>query len=218
MVRDQTPKRNWTAKLNDKKTMLRPLEEQQTDDELIRLICNRDESALDSVIRLYGGQVNAISKRICCDDLEASGVVSEVFWELWQNAAQFRSQRGTLRSYLITMARSRALDRYRAVSSHRKKLNKFMESADCLDVFTRNESPTEHSIHVENANEVHSALGRLPHLQRQTLLLAFFDGLSHREVSDHLGLPLGSVKTHIRNGLLKLRHLLASLREPQEYS
>ena len=199
--------------------MLRQLvAEQQSDDELVRLICDHDESALDTVIRLYGGQVIAICKRICCDDLEANGVVSEVFWELWQNAAQFQSQRGTLRSYLLTIARSRALDRYRSVSSQQLKHRKFLESADSFTALICNESPDDQPIHTENAKEVQIALDRLPLLQRQTLLLAFFDGLSHREVSDQLGLPLGSVKTHIRCGLLKLRHLLASLRDPQEYS
>lgn len=204
--------------MNEKKELLGPLAEQQSDEELVRLICDRNEFALDTVIRLYGGQVNAICKRICCDELEASGVVSEVFWELWQNAALFRSQRGTLRSYLLTMARSRALDRYRSVSSQQRKHHKFMESVDRLAVYICNESPEQQPINAENAKEVRSALDRLPQLQRQTLLLAFFDGLTHREVSDQLGLPLGSVKTHIRSGLLKLRHLLASLRDTQEYS
>ena len=190
-----------------------------SDDELIQSICRRDEMALDAVIRIYGGQVNALCRRICGDEMEASGVVSEVFWELWRNAALFQSQRGSLRSYLLTIARSRALDRYRVVSSQNRKQNKFLEAAiDRMGDFASNESPDERPINEENSREVHSALSQLPRLQRQALFLAFFDGLSHREVSQELGMPLGSVKTHIRSGLLKLRRLLASLREPQENS
>ena len=165
------------------------------------------------------GQVSSLCKRICRDELEASGVVSEVFWDLWRNAPLFQSQRGTLRSYLLTMARSRSLDRCRAVSSQNKKQHKFLEAAlERAADFSSNELPEERPIHDEKSREVHSALGQLPQLQRQALFLAFFDGLSHREVSQKLDMPLGSVKTHIRNGLLKLRRLLASLREPQETS
>ena len=210
---------NWTENLSDKETLIHTQLKEQSDEELVRLICERDESALDSVVRIYGGQVNALCKRICCDELEANSVVSEVFWDLWRNAGQFQSQRGTLRSYLLTMARSRALDRYRSVSSQQRKQYKFMMSAaDRSADFVSNESPETRPLLAEKSKEVHSALDKLPQLQRQILLLAFFDGLSHREVSQHLSVPLGSVKTHIRNGLLKLRHLLASLREPQEYS
>ena len=188
-----------------------------SDAELIQSICRRDESALDDAIRIYGGQVNALCKRICCDDLEASGVVSEVFWELWRNASLFQSHRGSLRSYLLTMARSRSLDRYRRVASQNRRQSKFIEAAvDRMGDFASNESPDERPIHDENSREVHSALSQLPQLQRQALILAFFDGLSHSQVSQELGMPLGSVKTNIRNGLLKLRQLLAPLREPQE--
>ena len=182
-------------------------------------VCRRDELALDAVIRIYGGQVNALCKRICGDELEASGVVSEVFWELWRNASQFQSHRGSLRSYLLTMARSRSLDLYRAVSSQNRKQHKFLEAAmERKPDFSSNDSPEERPINEESSREVHSALSQLPQLQRQALCLAFFDGLSHREVSQKLNMPLGSVKTHIRSGLLKLRRLLASLRESQETS
>lgn len=198
--------------------MLKPQLVQRSDAELVRLICSGDETALDEVIRIYGGQVNALCRRICDDELEASAAVSEVFWELWRNASHFQSQRGTLRSYILTIARSRALDRYRAVSTQNRKQHKFMVAAlDRVADFTSNELPEDKPINAENSLEVRSALNQLPQLQRQSLLLAFFDGLSHREVSQQLGVPLGSVKTHIRSGLLKLRHLLASMRESQEY-
>ena len=197
----------------------RPVQDHPSDDELIQLICDGDESALDTVIDLYGGQVNALCRRICGDELEASGVVSEVFWELWRNASRFRSKRGSLRTYLMTMARSRSLDRYRRETSLQRQQNRYIESTKSSpEKFACADMPDELPIQQEEANEVQSALKSLPPLQRQTLLLAFFDGLSHREVSDRTGLPLGSVKTHIRSGLLKLKHLLAGFRETQEYS
>ncbi len=208
----------WNAKLSEEKAVLTEQHGQLSDAELVQLICCKDESALDTVIRIYGGQVNALCRRICVDELEASGVVSEVFWEFWRNASHFQSHRGTLRSYLLTIARSRALDRYRAISSQNRKQHRFMTAVqEGGVVFASNEAPDDRPISSENALEVQSALSQLPQLQRQSLLLAFFDGLSHREVSQKLGVPLGSVKTNIRTGLLKLRHLLASMGESREY-
>ncbi len=199
--------------------MLRRQPASISDEELMQSICRRDESALDLVIQIYGGQVNAVCQRICKDDLEASGVVSEVFWELWRNATLFQSHRGSLRSYLLTMARSRALDRWRTVSSQNRQQHKFLESSgQRVADFTSNELPDHRPVNEESAQEVHTALSQLPPLQRQALLLAFFDGMSHREVSQELDVPLGSVKTHIRSGLIKLRRLLASMRERQELS
>ncbi len=103
--------------------------------------------------------------------------------------------------------------------SHQRRQNLYLESAaDRIAELVYQASPDEQPIYAEESQEVQSALGRLPKLQRQSLLLAFFDGLSHREVSERMGLPLGSVKTHIRSGLQKLKHLLAAFRDPQEYS
>ena len=84
------------------------------DSQLATRICGRDESALGEVIGLYGPQVQAACMRICADLLDAEGVVSQVFWELWNSAHKFDACRGSLRTYLLTLARSRAIDRQRS--------------------------------------------------------------------------------------------------------
>lgn len=184
------------------------------DDDLVRLICQRDEPALAVLIQRYSGQVYAICKRICKDELDAYGVVSDVFWEFWRNADRFRSERGSLRAYLLTMARSRAIDRQRSVASLAHQRNRFIEAVQNGGIdLAITDAPERQWIFEEDAIEVQQALCRLTVIQRQVLQLAFFDGLSHREVAQTLQLPLGTVKSHIRKALLRLKHLLSRLSE-----
>ncbi len=189
------------------------------DEELVRLICQHDEAALAVLIQRYGGQVQVVCKSICGDELEANGVVSDVFWEFWRHAELFQSQRGSLRSYLLTMARSRSIDRMRSVVSQSRQRSKFIDATvHNAKELSSADSPERRALSDENAEEVQQALCQLSELQRQTLQLAFFDGMSHREVASTLQIPLGTVKTHIRKGLLRLRFLLSELSQTGKHS
>ncbi len=189
------------------------------DEEIVRLIRLRDEPALMVLIQRYGGQVHTICKNICGDELEASGVVSDVFWEFWRHAELFQSQRGSLRSYLFTMARSRSIDRKRSMTSLSRQRSKFIDTkAHSNHALAASDAPDHRALSVEKAEEVKQALCQLSELQRQMLQMAFFDGLSHREVASALQIPLGTVKTHIRKGLLRLRYLLSELSQSGKHS
>lgn len=189
------------------------------DDELVRLIRLKDEQSLVILIQRYGGQVQSVCRSICGDDLEANGVVSDVFWEFWRSAENFQNQRGSLRSYLLTMARSRSIDRRRSADSRHRLQSKFFDAIvhhSRLDFSSA--SPDQRAVGHENSEEVQQALGQLSEIQQQMLQLAFFDGLSHREVASLLQVPLGTVKTHIRKGLLRLRFLLKEFSKAGECS
>ena len=181
------------------------------DDGIVHLIRQHDEQALAALIQRYGGQVHAICRNICGDELEANGVVSDVFWEFWRHAELFQPQRGSLRSYLLTMARSRSIDRKRSNTSLSRQRSKFIDATINTHDLSPADSPDHRALHDENAEEVQQALCQLSDLQRQMLHLAFFDGMSHREVASSLQIPLGTVKTHIRKGLLRLKYLLSDL-------
>lgn len=181
----------------------------ESDRQLAARISQHDESALVEAIRLYGAQVQALCGRICIDRLDADGVVSQVFWELWNTAAKYEVQRGSLRVYLLTLARSRAIDRKRHLAAYAAKT-----STPTMVMFIternrrQNVEPTVRQMITEREQEICQALNRLSLPQRKALQLAFFDGLTHREVADKLALPLGTVKTNIRRGLLRLREVL----------
>ncbi len=190
---------------------------ESSDDELLCLIHMRDERALAELIQRYGGQVQALCKLICSDDLEANGVVSEVFWEFWRHSELYSKQRGSLRTYLLTMARSRSIDRKRAMSARSRQHTEFVDATlTNADTNALNSTPDGQAMSDENAEQIQQALCQLSDVQRQLLQLTFFHGMSHREVSRSVNLPLGTVKTHIRKALLRLRTLLVEFRQTGE--
>lgn len=193
--------------------------EEIPDEEVVRLIRLHDERALVLLIQRYGGQVQALCESICGDELEANGVVSDVFWEFWRHAERFQSHRGSLRSYLLTMARSRSIDRKRSMTSLTRQRSKFIDASisNSTEPVTA-DSPDYRALRNEAADEIQHALSQLSDLQRQMLQMAFFDGMSYREVANNLQIPLGTVKTHIRKGLLRLKYLLSELSQTGKHS
>lgn len=184
------------------------------DSQLVEGIRRRDEKALAALIDRYGGQVLAVSLRICSDELEASGVVTEVFWQFWCHADRYEPLRGSLCTYLLTMARSRSIDSRRSVACLDRQRSRLMEATVNIGYDKLSDGqPESRLLRDEYTHEVQQALEQLPELQRQVLQLAFFEGMSHQQVATMLQTPLGTVKTHIRKGLLRLRYLLTELSE-----
>lgn len=189
---------------------VKQLTEAGCDEELVLRIAKGDEGALMHVIELYAGQVKSICKRICADELEADGVVSVVFWELWNGIAKYDPKRGSLRTYLLTLARSRAIDWQRAASARDKNNKEFFFASSqrpMAGTLTMNEVANAQE-NAERTAELRRAIELLPDQQKSALELAFFDGLTHREVAERQSLPLGTIKTNIRRGLLQLRKIL----------
>lgn len=167
-------------------------------------ILQRDEHALAALIDRYGGQVLAVCLRICSDPVEANGAITDVFSHLWHQADSFEPRRGSLRSYLLTLARSRSIDARRSAvldsSQRTRPIDVAMNSGPIQTAVTGlvTRLPSDED---ENAQEVQQSLGQLSDQQRSVLHLAFFDGLSHQEVATLLQTPLATVKAHIRMGL-----------------
>lgn len=179
------------------------------DAELVAGMRQRDEAALVEVIERYGSQVKAICMRICTDELEADEVVSVVFWELWNGTDKVNLRRGTLRAYLLTLARSRSIDRQRAAAARKRNYEKYFESNQAgWNELQSSETGMQAQLNTERGEQLRDAIAKLPASQRSALEMAFFDGLTHREVADRQCLPLGTIKTNIRRGLLQLRNMM----------
>ena len=172
----------------------------------IAQVCERDEKALAALYDVLVSKVYGLVLRIVGQRQLAEEVTEDVFWQIWRQAPRFDVERGSPRAWVMTMARSRALDalrRLKSVSTFESELVGEEESME--------QNPIDLLVAVEQNTHLHQALGKIEALPRQLVSLAFFKGLSHEEIASHTGLPLGTVKSHIRRALLRLRELLPGL-------
>lgn len=176
---------------------------------LVERLRARDQSALDTLYERYSKVVYAIALRIVGQPADAEDVVVDSFWQVWQQAANYDVSRGQLRTWIVTIARSRALDRLRVL--RRSPL----AEAEEVDVLGREvvaaDDPEQAAWLSQKSSIVRSAMAALPREQRQALELAYYHGFSQSEVAQRLGEPLGTIKTRIRLGMMKLREQLQVL-------
>jgi RNA polymerase sigma-70 factor (ECF subfamily) len=171
----------------------------------VRRCASRDESALAALYDESSQLAYTIAKRILQDEADASEVVLDVYKQVWDAAARFDEQRGSAAAWIVVLARSRAMDRRRSRAARMRTSAKMQE----LDkVMSSEASPESLAITSQSSRAVKRALEAVPSEQREVLELAFFGGLSHSEIADRLGEPLGTVKTRIRLAVGRLRELL----------
>lgn len=171
---------------------------------------DKDESALQNLLRQFGSRAFAVCLRVLCDRQVAEDVLSEVFWEIWQNPDRYDSSRSSPQTYILLIARSRAIDRLRSLGRQGKlvsdNLAPHLESKSVDPIG----SPEDKTSTKEEAQLVQTALRRLKTTEREVLELSFYEGLSHQQIADRLQSPLGTVKSRIRQGLSHLRAKLYS--------
>lgn len=174
--------------------------------ELIGRMSDGDQSALAELYDQSSRLVFGMVMRVVNDRSAAEEITLDTFHQVWRQARNFDSERGRPSSWVITIARNRAIDRLRATRWDRQ------EQTPLEDVtpFLAAEGTPEQSTYLnEQQKLVRTALSHLKTDQRQLIEIAFFAGLTHQEISDKLDLPLGTIKTRIRAGMIKLRELLA---------
>ncbi len=179
------------------------------DADLFADITEGDVDAFRLFFRRHAPEALALAFRILGNRQDAEDVVSEVFLEMWRKRGRYDSLRGTPRAYLLMLVRSRAIDLYRA--QVRSRPTSTLLEAETLpeqQVDWGHNAPSERLAQAEFEDLAVLALAELDGTQRKTLELTFFEGLSHSQIASHLELPLGTVKSHIRRGLAKLRAAL----------
>jgi len=176
---------------------------QIADDDLLQAVSRGDESALAALYDRYRLILFGLILRILHDRHEAEDVLQEAFLQVWRRANDFDPARGRAFTWLVTIARSRALDRLRMLGSRSRFIDADEQAGSDEVLDTAREL-----VRSETGEIVRRALRELPDEQRRTLLLAYFEGLTQAEIAERLGHPLGTVKTRMRSGLIKLRELL----------
>jgi RNA polymerase sigma-70 factor (ECF subfamily) len=179
------------------------------DFDLMRSIAAGDATALRDLYDRYAPLVFALCLRVLHDRGEAEDVLQEVFVEIWQRAERYNPGRGALRNYILLLARSRSLDRYRSRKSRRETAAESGAVAAVeYQADPRAGSPVGGVVAGETCEAVKAALKQLDARERLAVELAFYGGLSHTEIADELQAPLGTIKTRIRQGLGRLRDAL----------
>jgi RNA polymerase sigma-70 factor, ECF subfamily len=194
--------------LSQESTKLRPLEARWM--ALIRRIAQGDQQALAPLYDETSRLVYALTLRILQDCSLAEEATMDVYLQIWRQAKSYSPARGNPSAWLLKMARSRAIDLLRA-KARKKRLEESLEAA-CSIVASTND-PEQASLLGEEQRRAREALARLDPEQREVIEIAYFAGLSHSEIAELLGLPLGTIKTRIRSGMMKLRESLVSLEE-----
>jgi RNA polymerase sigma-70 factor (ECF subfamily) len=173
-----------------------------TDDELVRRIARREHAALTDLYDRFSGTLLAVAMRVLNDSAAAEDVVQDVFIHIWEKAATFDAEYGKAISWAVVITRNKAIDRVRARTRAARAVDRAAVEIDVA--LTQPDGPGD----ADRAAYVHGALAELDGDQRTAIELAFFSGLSQSEIAERLRKPLGTVKAHIRRGMLKLRDKL----------
>ncbi|MCQ8181915.1 sigma-70 family RNA polymerase sigma factor [Methylomonas sp. SURF-1] len=173
----------------------------------VAAIVDQDQSALERLYDCLVDQVYGLALRITGRVQCAEEVAQDTFWQVWRQAPRFDPTRGSVKAWVMTMARSRALDALRQRDTQQTEL---AEEALAAVAAPAGQMPTDLLGAVQQGHILHAALAQLEPVPRQLLALAFFRGLSHDEIAENCGLPLGTVKSHIRRGLQSMQHLLTA--------
>ena len=182
---------------------MQPEEAQIDDVALLKALAGKDEKAVSQLYDRYRVVLFGLLVRILNNREEAEDVLQELFLQVWHRAGDYDPNRGRPFTWLVTLARSRAIDRLRSVASRER-----VASESAREVTEEVSDAVADAVRSEQRGIVTSALSQLPEEQQKALVLAYFDGLTQSEIADRLGAPLGTVKTRMRAGMMKLREVL----------
>ena len=178
--------------------------------ELIRRMASRDAAALDALYERYHRLVFSLVLRIIRIREDAEDIVVDVFWQAWQQAGRYDASRGKPVSWLLTIARTRAIDALRSSNRHAVNVSQTIktDSSEDRQPAAVADNPGNPGILAETRQAVRAALKTLPEQQRIPLEMAYFEGMTHTEIAESLNQPLGTMKDRIRTGMSHLRRQL----------
>ncbi len=173
------------------------------DEELIRQIARADQEAVRQLYARYGRLVFSIARHVLGEGPAAEEVTQDVFLRVWEKAGTYDPAKAKPVTWLSRIARNRAIDVLRERGSRGARMRQAWE--ELVRDAAAEPDPAESVELSRQRREVRLAVAALPESQRQALWLAFFQGLTHQEIAERLGEPLGTVKTRIRDAMRKLR-------------
>jgi len=169
---------------------------------ILNRIAEGDKNAVQECLKTFGGLVWSLARRMCPNKEDAEDAVQEIFIDIWKNAQRFDAAQASETTFVAMIARRRLIDRLR-------KTNRQPNVDSFEDILVEPSESTDKQIQLSvEAKEAAEAMKNLRPEQRQILHLSIIQGFSHQEIADALNMPLGTVKTHARRGLIQVRELL----------
>jgi RNA polymerase sigma-70 factor, ECF subfamily len=169
---------------------------------LLTRVARGDEDAFSAVYEQVAGQVFGIARSVLRDPAQAEEVAQEVLLEVWRHAARYDARRGSPQAWVLTLAHRRAVDRVRSEQASALREQRMARPEVDYDMVAESVAARL------DAERVRRCLGSLTELQRESISLAYYQGRTYREVAGLLNVPVGTVKTRMRDGLIRLRDCL----------
>jgi RNA polymerase sigma-70 factor (ECF subfamily) len=180
-------------------------ENEETDESLMTRVAGGEPNALEKLFDRHAGVIKSVIFKIIHNEAEAEDVLMEVFYEAWNGAAKYSAAKGKALGWLVTMARRRGIDRLRKRQSYSRATDRLqVEVEHDPEAWVSGRDPEGDSERADIRAFIQAKLLELPPFQRAAIELAFFKGMSQREIAAHTGIPLGTIKTRIELGLKKL--------------
>jgi RNA polymerase sigma-70 factor (ECF subfamily) len=175
-----------------------------TPEELLGAIARGEEAAFEQFYTLLSGPVFGLVQRIVRNHAQSEEVTQEIFVELWRSATRYAPERGSVMSWALTITHRRAVDRVRSAQA---ATNRDLRVA-AMSYHREFDEVAEAVVESLDGEQVRRCLSQLTDLQRESIQLAYYQGKTYREVAELLGAPLGTVKTRLRDGLIRMRDCL----------
>lgn len=175
--------------------------------ELMSRVSRGDEAAFAEVYDALAGAVFGLARRVVRDPAQAEEVAQEVMLEVWRKAARYSASSGTVRTWVLTITHRRAVDRVRSAQAASDRDQRAASSGALAQGVPFDEVVEQVEVNLD-AERVRSALAGLTQVQRECVVLAYYGGQTQSDVAALLGIPLGTVKTRLRDGLIRLRDAL----------
>jgi RNA polymerase sigma-70 factor (ECF subfamily) len=173
---------------------------------LVAQMAQGRQEALAALYDETSPMLNGLLRRMLEKPEDAEEILLDVYLKAWKNATAYSDQRGSVQAWLVIMARNAAIDRIRQHRAQPRVLE--LEADNGIDPVSPDESPETQTAAQQRVRRIRAGIAQLPREQREAVELAFFAGLTHIELAEKLGEPLGTIKSRIRMGLIRLRSLL----------
>ncbi|HEX3327047.1 MAG TPA: sigma-70 family RNA polymerase sigma factor [Actinomycetota bacterium] len=180
--------------------------------DILERLLARDENTFRAVVESYGAAVLGIARRVLADPNLAEEVAQDTFVALWRRPGAFDPERGSLRAFLLVVARNKAVDLVRREEARKRATESLLQEA----ALPSDIAPDDERI--EEREEIRRALAQLSSVQREAIVLAYFGGRTYREVARDLEIPEGTAKTRLRDALVRLRTLLSASEESRGWN